>query len=38
MDNIHVSLGVLKGVTSEEIIEVKLKPEFKYVGTHIIFI
>ena len=36
MANVRVSFGVLKGVTPEQMIEVKLKPVFKYVGTHII--
>ena len=37
MANIRVAFGVLKIVTPEEMREGKVKPGFKYVGTHIIF-
>ena len=37
MDNVRVSLNVLKGVKTEQKREVKVKPGYKYVGTHMIF-
>ena len=37
MTNIHFALRVLKGVTPEKMREVKVKPGFKYIGTHMIF-
>ena len=37
MANFRVVFEVLKGVTQEQMIEGKVKPVFKYVGTHIIF-
>ena len=37
MNNVHVALEVLKGVTPDQMREGKVKPGFKYVRTHIIF-
>ena len=37
MAKLRVAFGVLKGVTPEHMIEVKVKPVFKYVGTHMVF-
>ena len=37
MANIRVTFEVSKGVTPEKIIEINLKPGFKYVRTHTIF-
>ena len=37
MANVRVAFQVLKVVTLEQMIEGKVKPGFKYVGTHIIF-
>ena len=37
MANIRVAFEVLKGVTPERMIEGKVKPVFKHVGTNIIF-
>ena len=36
MANVRVSFKVLKGVTPDHMSEGKVKPEFKYVGTHMI--
>ena len=37
MDNVRVSLNVLKVVKPEQTREVKVKPGYKYVGTHMVF-
>ena len=37
MANVCVAFDFLKGVTLEQMREVKLKPVFKYVRTHVIF-
>ena len=37
MSNVCVSFGVLKGVTPYHMIEGKVEPGFKYVGTHMVF-
>ena len=37
MANFRVYFEVLRGVTPYQMIEVKVKPGFKYVGTHINF-
>ena len=37
MDNVHIYFDVSKGVTPDHMIEGKVKPGFKYVGTHMIF-
>ena len=37
MANVRVTFEVLKGVTPDHIIEVKVKSGYKYVGTHMIF-
>ena len=37
MANVCVAFKVLKGVTPENIREGKVKPRFKYVGTHMVF-
>ena len=37
MAHVRVTFKVLKGVTPEQMIAGKVKPGFKYVGTHIIF-
>ena len=37
MANVRVAFDVLKGVTLEKMREVKLRPVFKYVQTHVFF-
>ena len=37
MANVRVAFKFLKGVTPEQMREGKVKPGFKYVGTHMVF-
>ena len=37
MTNARVAFGLLKGLTQEQMRQGELKPEFQYVGTHMIF-
>ena len=37
MANVRVAFKFLKGVTPYQMREVKVKPGFEYVGTHIVF-